>query len=50
MPLVERCNDWATDDQSYDDPHTLAFDHRSEAGIEALQRVKAGDGLAGAEE
>ena len=32
MPLVERYNDWATDDESHDDPHILAFDHRVEAG------------------
>ena len=31
MPLVERNNDWKISDRSYDDPHTLDFDHRIEA-------------------
>lgn len=50
MPLVERYNDWTTNDQSYNDPHTLAFDHRLDVGGEALQCVEAEDGLAGVRE
>ena len=31
MPLVERYNDWDITDGSFNDPHTLQFDHRIEA-------------------
>ncbi|KAM0799843.1 hypothetical protein BDR22DRAFT_282933 [Usnea florida] len=31
MPLVERYNDWNISDRSFDDPHTLDFDHRIDA-------------------
>ena len=31
MPLVERYNDWKITNTSFDDPHTLRFDHRLEA-------------------
>ena len=32
MPLVERYDDWKVTDGSFDDSHTLEFDHRVEAG------------------
>ena len=31
MPLVERYNDWDINDESFNDHHSLAFDHRFEA-------------------
>lgn len=49
MPLVERYNDWATRDQSFDDPHTLSFDHRFAVGSEADIRARVEEGLAGLE-
>lgn len=45
MPLVERYNDWTSTDGSFDDPHTLEFDHRIEADA-ATSRT----GLANVEE
>lgn len=44
MPLVERYNDWNITDGSFDDPHTLEFDHRIEADV-----VNTGTGLANVE-
>jgi len=49
MPLVERYDDWAVNDQSHNDPHTAAFDHRLDAGSETLQLAKLEVGLAGVE-
>ena len=37
MPLVERYNDWNISDTSFDDPHTLEFDHRIEADAASFQ-------------
>ena len=37
MPLVERYNDWNINDKSFDDPHTLGFDHRIEADVASLE-------------
>ena len=45
MPLVERYNDWDITDGSFDDPHTLDFDHRIEA-----HEAKSGPGLINVEE
>lgn len=45
MPLVERYNDWNINDMSFDDPHTLEFDHRVEADA-----AISGPGLANVEE
>ena len=45
MPLVERYNDWNINDGSFDDPYSLAVDHRVEA--DALGSEK---GLANVEE
>ena len=45
MPLVERYNDWNITDGSFDDPHTLRFDHRIDAGA-----ARNGAGLARVEE
>ena len=45
MPLVERYDDWSINDGSYDDPHSLAFDHRVEADTAGSER-----GLANVEE
>lgn len=44
MPLVERYNDWNVTDRSFDDPHTLEFDHRIEADA-----AISGTGLANVE-
>ena len=45
MPLVERYDDWNINDGSFNDPHSLAFDHRIEAGGAA-----SSSGLANVEE
>lgn len=45
MPLVERYGDWNIFDGSFDDPHTLDFDHRIEACA-----ARNGTGLADVEE
>ena len=44
MPLVERWNDWNITDGSFDDPHKLQFDHRTEAC-----EARDGTGLANVE-
>ena len=51
MPLVERYHDWAcsTNEGSPDDPRTLAFDHRVEAGAIDYENGMAGNCLAGLE-
>ena len=49
MPLVERYRDWDIDDQSYDDPHMLAFDHRIATESPDFENVKVEPGLAGVE-
>ena len=51
MPLVERYDDWAssTKDGSSDDPSTLAFDHRVQAGDIGLEKSLVGSCLAGLE-
>ena len=49
MPLVERLGDWNTNDQSFDDPHTLAFDHRISATSSDLKTSRAESGLCGIE-
>ena len=41
MPLIERYGDWAITDGSYDDPHTLAFDHRCAASTADLETLEA---------
>ena len=45
MPLVERYNDCNITDGSFDDPHTLDFDHRIEA-----ETASFGTGFADVEE
>lgn len=45
MPLVERYDDWNVSDRSFDDPHTLEFDHRVEADA-----ASSGTGLVNVEE
>ena len=47
MPLVERYGDWDVNDDSYDDPHTLTFDHRISASSSDLESVKTEEGLCG---
>lgn len=49
MPLVERYNDWVIHDQSYDDPQTLAFDHRVDADASDLKKAEASGALVGVE-
>lgn len=45
MPLVERYNDWSCNDGSYDDPHTLAFDHRIEATGPEFDKIRRDPGI-----
>ena len=49
MPLTERYGDWDIADNSYDDPHTLGFDHRINAEGSDFDKAKADSGLAGAQ-